>query len=578
MKKCLNTLPVALIASMMLIGCAGEDGNQGPAGNAGAQGPAGADGTNALVSTTMVAAGEDCANGGIQVDSGLDTNGDGALGETEITDTMFICNGADGQMGINALVSTAVEAAGDNCAVGGVMIQVGLDTNGDGVLDAGEVLSTQYVCNGEAGEDFMAYSYVGNNGVSCGGCHEGTVDEWMGSGHQMALASLEGEDADNGYCLQCHTTGWDSDMNFGDTEITNPGPDNSGYDDFWMDDSEEGAMRRAALEGVQCESCHGSMGPGIYNHDPAMSFATRDDLAICGSCHHGQMEEWATSGHSQAIANEGSAEAFTEHFNRTYCWSCHTSEGFVATYDPNWAGLDPSDFETLSMVGCVTCHDPHIAANEETNPAQLRVGALIDYPVIYDPDGDGRVYTGYGNSQLCAQCHHARRDNDNVQGQIDNGYAHFGPHYSNQADMFVGDGSYEIDGYEYDRDYMHNQGGLALGCVDCHFPTVESHGRDHMVHNLEIAWESCDACHGDTQAFVAGVQDEIDGLMEDLITAIGVPFDSLKTATGSTVDQRKAGYAYAFVYTDHSHGAHNPSYARSLLNNAIDFMTTMAAQ
>lgn len=569
---------VALLGVSLLAGCAGEEGGQGPAGNIGAQGP---DGSHALVKTSTVAAGADCANGGVRVDSGLDLNGDGVLGVTEISNTTFLCNGMDGQLGATALVEMSVEPVGGNCSTGGIMIQFGYDSDDDGVLDPEEVQSTQFICNGSIAGDYTAYSYAGNNGSACNGCHEETVQDWMGSGHQLALESLEGADADNGYCLQCHTTGWDSEMEFGDTSITNPGPDISGYDNFWQDDSEEGAARRTALAGVQCEACHGSMGPGFYDHDPRISFATRfedgESLAICGSCHHGQLEEWAESGHSMSIASEGGVAEFTSHFGNPSCWSCHTSEGFIATHDEDWAGAQPGDFATLSMVGCVTCHDPHKAADEGSNPAQLRAGALADVMVAYQGNDAPRSYSGYGNGQLCAQCHHARRDTEQVLGQVENGYAHFGPHHSNQMDMFLGDGSYEIDSYSYDRDHFHNSFNRR-SCVDCHFPTVESHGRDHMVHNLEIDWESCDVCHGNTEEFVDGIHTEIEGLMTQLLDAIGVPFDSLKSATGSTVEQRMAGYAYAFVNDDGSMGAHNPYYARSLLNNAIDFMTTMAAR
>jgi formate-dependent nitrite reductase cytochrome c552 subunit len=576
MKKFLNTLPIALLASVMLIGCAGEDGSDGVIGDTGPQGPAGPQGLSALVSTTALDAGDaNCANGGIQIDVGLDANADGTLDAGEITDTQFVCNG---NAGAGVLVNTTTLEAGAECSNGGIMLEIGVDTDGSGTLEAGEVTSTQYICNGEGAMD---YTYVGSNAVTCGSCHSGTVEDWMGSGHAHAMEGSFAEtpeNLENPYCLQCHTTGWDTPIAYGQTEFDPTGADNSGYDDFYADDSAEGAARRAALEGVQCEACHGNMGPGIYDHNPEISFASRieneESLAICGSCHHGQMEEWNESGHSRAIENEGSVEEFTSHFGRTSCWSCHTSEGFVATYDADWAGILPSDFETLSQVGCVTCHDPHVAADEESNPAQLREGALVEYTVLYDPEGDGPTYSGMGNSQLCVQCHHGRRDTANVQGQIDNGYAHFGPHYSNQMDMWLGAGSYEIEGYTYDRQYMHNNqdGSMALGCVNCHFPLVEEHGRDHMVHNLEINWESCNACHGDAEAFVAGIQAEIETLSEELLVAIGEPADSLGLARLSP-EQRMAGYAYAFVHEDASHGIHNPAYATSLLQNAIDFIS-----
>ena len=46
-------------------------------------------------------------------------------------------------------VSKATLPVGDsNCPTGGVSVSSGIDTNGNGVLDASEVSNTQYVCNG----------------------------------------------------------------------------------------------------------------------------------------------------------------------------------------------------------------------------------------------------------------------------------------------------------------------------------------------------------------------------------------------------------------------------------------------
>ena len=51
--------------------------------------------------------------------------------------------------GPSSLVRVDAELPGANCAQGGVAIKTGLDTNGNGYLDDSEVTSTQYVCNGD---------------------------------------------------------------------------------------------------------------------------------------------------------------------------------------------------------------------------------------------------------------------------------------------------------------------------------------------------------------------------------------------------------------------------------------------
>ena len=96
-------------------GPAGPQGEQGPAGPSGPAGPAGPQGPQ----------GEQ-----------------GPAGE-------------DGEVAIKTLINTSDEAAGNNCANGGVKIEVGEDTNADGILDTDEVDDslTRYICNGIDGED-----------------------------------------------------------------------------------------------------------------------------------------------------------------------------------------------------------------------------------------------------------------------------------------------------------------------------------------------------------------------------------------------------------------------------------------
>ena len=56
-----------------------------------------------------------------------------------------------GDDGASALIITTDEAPGANCSNGGIRIDTGLD-DGDGILDAGEVDSTVYICTGDTGD------------------------------------------------------------------------------------------------------------------------------------------------------------------------------------------------------------------------------------------------------------------------------------------------------------------------------------------------------------------------------------------------------------------------------------------
>lgn len=111
----------------------------------------GAPGATALVRTAAEPAGATCAQGGVRVAAGLDANGNGVLDAAEESASSAICAGASGPAGHSSLTAIAAEPAGANCAHGGNKTTSGLDTNRNSVLDAGEVTSTQYVCNGAPG-------------------------------------------------------------------------------------------------------------------------------------------------------------------------------------------------------------------------------------------------------------------------------------------------------------------------------------------------------------------------------------------------------------------------------------------
>lgn len=81
----------AIIGAILAASLAACDGDDGRDGSNGAQGPAGPSGQESLISQTAIGTGTECTFGGIQVDSGVDANGDGTLDAGEIDSTNFIC-------------------------------------------------------------------------------------------------------------------------------------------------------------------------------------------------------------------------------------------------------------------------------------------------------------------------------------------------------------------------------------------------------------------------------------------------------------------------------------------------------
>ncbi|MBR6421773.1 collagen-like protein [bacterium] len=91
------------------------------------------------------------------MEAGLDNkNPNGTLDANEVTKTEYVCNGANGKTGNNALSKvTEITNETTDCKNGGVKIEVGVDADGDGILDESEIDNTQtkFVCNGANGKN-----------------------------------------------------------------------------------------------------------------------------------------------------------------------------------------------------------------------------------------------------------------------------------------------------------------------------------------------------------------------------------------------------------------------------------------
>tara|TARA_A100001037_G_scaffold178159_1_gene159812 strand:+ start:218 stop:2314 length:2097 start_codon:yes stop_codon:yes gene_type:complete len=144
-------------AFVNLTGPAGVPGNDGADGGNGFDG---ANGLSAMATTTSEPPSSNCPEGGVQIDVGMDDDGDGILTAIEIDQTTYICNGLDGADGVNGsasphtmLTSVSSPAAVLGCTAGGRVIAQGLD-NGDGgggiqngILESGEIDYTTIYCS-----------------------------------------------------------------------------------------------------------------------------------------------------------------------------------------------------------------------------------------------------------------------------------------------------------------------------------------------------------------------------------------------------------------------------------------------
>lgn len=136
--------------------------------------------------------GENCKKGGKKILVGLDNNFDAELNTDEINDTQYLCNADDSnnpesiepETSQISLISIVEEPAGDNCATGGKQINTGFDENGDGVLNGTEITQSSYICNGETGvAGEITRSYMS---IRCEGPLENLTDLlWSYELHQL---------------------------------------------------------------------------------------------------------------------------------------------------------------------------------------------------------------------------------------------------------------------------------------------------------------------------------------------------------------------------------------------------------
>jgi Collagen triple helix repeat (20 copies) len=176
-------------------GAPGTPGAPGPKGQTGDQGvagpwaPIGPAGATSLVHVTPVAPGVTCPAGGEQVDIGVDTNGDGVLEPTEVQQTVYVCNGTgptDGGSG-----------GGSACSIGGGTYAPGAPnpSNACQVCEPAHSTTTWSIapdgnacgggtcCAGACVDERIDPNNCGGCGVTCGtGCAAGACVAPIASG------------------------------------------------------------------------------------------------------------------------------------------------------------------------------------------------------------------------------------------------------------------------------------------------------------------------------------------------------------------------------------------------------------
>lgn len=321
--------------------------------------------------------------------------------------------------------------------------------------------------------------------------------------------------------------------------------------------------------------------PGQDGQDGQDGIDGTDGTAGCIKCHDdSQMIE------AKSLQWEASIHATGGNFERngTSCAPCHTSQGFLEVLETGNMTTANAISDPLP-VNCYTCHNIHSTYTEEdwaltaTEPVELWLNG---------------VTTDQGVANLCVNCHQPRvvdpfPDPTNLEGTFEVTSSRFGPHHGPQGALIAATGGFEVgDGYNSN----HAHGNIENTCTTCHM--AEAYGDQAGGHTMSMGYmyhghmeyniAGCTDCHSDD--IVEDLEEENmefeEGLaqLRDLLEAEGIYNSETGLANTGTYTNRVAGayYNYMFLEEDRSLGLHNYSYAKTLLENSIESLTTLAAK
>jgi hypothetical protein len=299
----------------------------------------------------------------------------------------------------------------------------------------------------------------------------------------------------------------------------------------------------------------GPQGPAGSQGEPgAMPAAT--DLS-CTECHN-DTSLISAKDQSWELSKHGNGTAMAEEYGNASCAFCHSGNTFSAgvAAGQNFTQLEAGASEPARQ-DCRACHQIHTTytkadfALETTAPVTMVISGLT-----FDK----------GNSNLCANCHQARRYMANFVDKNDaTKYAatvRFNPHLSAQADFLMGSGGFGVEGKPGAHYAM-----LEDSCVACHLG-------DSNNHLFEAQLSTCVKCHTDAESLdVNGAVTKIEERMAELKAALQTAglLDENGSPVPGSYDEKQATalWNYGAIEEDGSNGVHNPNYVNALLDAAF---------
>jgi len=309
--------------------------------------------------------------------------------------------------------------------------------------------------------------------------------------------------------------------------------------------------------------------------------------SLCINCHSSTgltaadvYDQWIVSGHASGRLADTSL--MTQDI-RDCGAECHFSRPFIQSL-----GQDEAHFNGQpSEIRCYACHSIHTEWDYSlrTTTAITLVG--------------GSPYN-YGNSNLCAQCHHALVDKEDliddstiIETNYINGWDTLMTHGMGEADMIIGEGGFEhsFDSVTWDWSSSHSHiTSDSRQCINCHQEKVIDYDLGghslHIVSGSDVLTSACNIsdCHVGTPAAVsaqtiASGQALIETRLSDLKSSLSkLGLVNLETGLPDTTilitDSNITGalYNYYYILNDKSRGMHDFVYDTLLLRASIDYL------
>ncbi len=287
----------------------------------------------------------------------------------------------------------------------------------------------------------------------------------------------------------------------------------------------------------------------------------------CAACHNDSDQlvfaksiQWETSGHGEGTSYLRGTSAS--------CAGCHAGGGFTEMVA---AGItNPEDVQegqtNPTPQNCRTCHEIH------TTYTDADWSLTTTKPVMLF--ASGQTFDG-GKGNLCASCHQPRRDMVAENGMVNVNSTHWGPHHGPQSAMLLGIGGAGVTGKPAAHYSM-----VEDTCVTCHLV--------NEVHTMAPNVQACQSCHADAADFdIGGLQTEVEEMLGELTVLLsdkhmletaahepyhtGMQLEDLHPVVGDYPEAEAAAlWNWIFISTeDSSHGVHNPSYTKALLEYSI---------